>query len=233
MVSERTRALLIFVSVVLVGSVAAVALISNIRERMWQRQGDTLEAFLKDLPEKDASQSFVGAPALVFELEDELTYVEEAPEEAKVSIVTRTVPETGILRRALEKWPYRFFRTARGSFVTRLEGVIFVGGKSFVVKSLTLDGGTPKADLWSTGPNARKVGTLELQVTDEKIVQGTIQLDQTGQRYDVIIARSHPNVTGLFHTISTSRPLTRQDVMAVVKTFNENLTHVEPRQGPP
>ncbi len=232
MVSERTRALVIFVSVVLVGSVAAVALISRMRERMWQRQGDDLEAFLKDFPEKDASQSFVGAPALVFELENESTYVEEAPEQAKVFIVTRKVPETGILRRVLENTPYRFFRTAKDRLVTRSEGMIVVGGKPLLVRSFRIDDGTPKAELWSTGPGGGKVGSFELKVTGQKVVQATIELDRTGERYDVIIARDHPNFTDLAQTIREAGQLRRAEAMELFMRSYGNASAVA-RQAPP
>ncbi len=218
MISERARAALIFVSVVIAGSVAAASLISTIRERRLQRQGDDPEAFLRDFPQQDASQSFLGAPALLFERAGESVYVNEPPEEVKVTIFTRKVPETGVLRRVLENRPYRTWRTARGSLVTRSEGTIAVGDRLLVVRSFRIDNGNPKADLWSTGPRAEKIGSIEFQAVDDKVVQGTIQLERTGQEYDVIIPRGHPNMTGLLESIRAVRPLTRAEVMALVKS---------------
>lgn len=224
MATTPSRALIVFALLVLVGSVAAVALISRLRERRWQREGDDLEAFLSGLPEKNASQSFVGSPALVFERRDDSTYVEQPPEQAKVFIVTREVPETGILRRMLENRPYRIFRTSKESMVTRSEGMIVVGGKPFVVRSFETEEGRSTAELWSTGPGAQKIGSLELEATPEKVVRATIELDQTGQKYDLIIARDHPNFTKLAQSIRGAGPLTRAEALAMFRESYRNAS---------
>ena len=224
--------MLVLAVLVLVGSIAAVGLISRLRERRWQKQGDDLEAFLSDFPEKDASQSFVGAPALVFERQDESTYVKRAPEEAKVFIVTRKVPETGVLRRVLENTPYRIFRTAKDRLVTRSEGMIVVGGRALLVRSFRIVDGKPTAELWSTGPAGEKIGSLEPEVTGEKVVQGTIEVDRTGQKYDFMIPRDHPNFTDLAQTIREAGQLRRAEAMELFMRSYGNASAVA-RQAPP
>jgi hypothetical protein len=233
MVTQRAVALVVFIAVVTLGSVVALVLIPAIREERWRREGDDLEAFLTDYSRAEKNKSLAGAPAVVFRQENETNYADEPPEEAKVFIQTRTVPNAEVVRKMLENRRYRVFRTAQKNFETNSTGVIVVNDTAFLITQLQNREGRLMADLWS--PQGEKVGVLEIEERTENVIQGTITIVREGKRvnYDVFIPLDHPNRTNLYQTVQVYRPMDRMGAMTAVKrSFNVTVdaSRVAPRK---
>ncbi len=217
MISQRTTALLVFVFVLVIGSVAAIRLTRTIRERRLQRLGDDPATFLSDYSRADSTKSIAGAPGVAFRQDGEMSYAPDSVVDVKLFLVNRNSPNVHLVRRILEDAPYRVFRTAVQRMEAKAEGLVTIDGRHFIVRAVRLDEGSPKADLLDAAGS--KVGTIQLRVESENVVQGTIELTQQDRivTYDVFIARNHPNASNLYQAARAAGPMSRAQALVIVK----------------
>jgi len=225
MVSQRATALVVFLAVVLVGSLAAVALLRGIRAR--REAGSDLSAFLTDFSREQTNRSLAGAPAVAFEKQNATTYSNQPLRQGRVFIVTRNYPDPTIVRKLVERRREVAFRLAKRSLRPRSEGAIVVDGRTLFLGNFHISNGRIEADLWQVeGTQPQRVGSIELQPSGDDVIEGSIQLAKDGRRvtYDIFIPRNHPNITKLFQTLKAVHPLNRTAALSAVVASYDNAS---------